>query len=407
MTTSKNAAGSAKKTTLKSHIIRNTTTNTEKSLGDASYSVVAWAEDVLELNTVQNLRSYTGEYNPRTRTKTHKAIANTLRNNPERFGQRNGGFTITCSSVNVSSEKNQIIMINDSLINGAQTQGELNLFFKELEELVESSGDKQIEVKIEIMVVTDPDEIPEIAISRNTINQVKNISQAGARGQLNELSEVMKSYDKNWIIETSESDRELANATIDTVKLLQVTRLMTPDHILSPNKEITASEILKPYKSAASCLDNFCFWQATKDNDPEAKAKYEATLSLAPKAWSEYEHWNSHPKWKGTGIQETYKTSKKRVCKKDKSGNVISCSNGLLFPVLGAIKHFTKKLPTGEWVIDKHEAFDPERMTKTAVRILHSDYQYDPMIMGRSVGAYSVLGEYPSAMIDILGLGDK
>ena len=70
------------------------------------------------------------------------------------------------------------------------------------------------------------------------------------------------------------------------------------------------------------------------------------------------------------------------------------------------MKHFVRQLPSGEWVFTKHDAFDPERMTKTAVRLLHNDYQYDPMIMGRSIGAYSALSEYPSAMIDILGLGD-
>jgi hypothetical protein len=307
--------------------------------------------------------------------------------------------------VKVNSEKNEIELIDASLINGAQTQGEIKLFFEELEQETEVTGLKEVEVKLEILVVTDKDEVAEIAIARNTTNPVQTISQAGARGQLDELKKSMASFNPEWIIETSETDKGLPSTTIDTVKLLQVTRLMTPDHIISPNKEITASEILRPYKSAATCLENFCLWQQTKDSDEEARAKYEFTISLAPKAWAEYEHWNSHPDWIGTGIQETYNTSKKRVCKKNKSGRkVISCSHGLLFPVLGAMKHFVKKLPSGEWVIDKHEAFDPTRITKTAVRLLHNDYQYDPMIMGRSVGAYSAISEYPSAMIDILGL---
>ena len=211
----------------------------------------------------------------------------------------------------------------------------------------------------------------------------------------------MSDHNPNWIIETSESDKNLSNTTIDTVKLLQVTRLMTPDSILSPNKEISASEVLKSYKSASSCLANFCSWQENKNTDPEAKAKYDCTVSLAPKAWEEYEYWNSKLKW--PGIQETYKTSNRRVCKKNSSGVVESMSHGVLFPVLGSIKNFVKQDPSGDWLIDKHSSFDPLRMTKTAVRLLHNDYGYDPMIMGRAIGSYSALNEYPSAMIDILG----
>ena len=412
----KNAVGSVKKTpvsssvsksTIKSHVIRNTTSLSEKDLGDSSYNCVCYAEDLLELNTVKNLRTYIGEYSSKRRNKTHKAIARTLEDNPKRFPQRSQGLTITCTKAEVNSEKNQITVFNESLINGAQTQGELRRFFDELdalEDAVDSTGRKQIEVKIEILCVTSSeDEISEIAIARNDVTPVKSISQAGARKQLDDLKDSMLKHNDNWIIETSETDKDSSNSTIDTTLLLQVIRLLTPDSVRSPDKEVTPSEILRPYKSAANCLEDFCSWQIEKDTDQIAKEKYDFVVSIAPKAWAEYQHWMSHPKWTGTGIQESYKTSKKRVCKK-KNGKVISCSNGLVFPILNAIKHFVKKDSKGEWIIDKHDAFDPSRMTKTAVRLLHNDYDYDPMTMGRAIGSYSALSEYPSAMIDILGL---
>lgn len=403
MTISNNAGGSGQKTKLKSHIIRNTTTLSEKKLGDSSYHVVAWAEDVLALNTDRNLRTYTGTYNPKTRTRTHKAIADTIRNHPDRFGQRNGGLTVSCSAVQINQDRGSILFTDVSLINGAQSQGELKLFFDELEDAIEEQGFQQIEVKIEVLVIQDSEEETEVAISRNTTDPVKTISQAGARNQLNDLAQSMIDHNPNWKIETSESDKNIGSTTIDTIKLLQVTRLMTPDSILSPNKEITASEVLKSYKSAASCLANFCSWQENKDTDPEAKAKYECTISLAPKAWEEYEYWNSTLKW--DRIQETYKSSKKRVCKKNSSGVVLQMSHGVLFPVLSAIKNFVVEESPGNWQIRKHSSFDASRMTKTAVRLLHNDYAYDPMIMGRAIGSYSALNEYPSAMVDILGLG--
>ena len=134
MTTINNAGGSVQKTNvdtvIKSHIIRKTTTLSEKKLGDDSYHAVVWAEDILGLDTVRNLRTYTGEYKPKSRTKTNKATGDTIRNVPERFGQRNGGLTVSCSAVKVNQDKGILTLTNASLINGAQTQGELNLFLK-------------------------------------------------------------------------------------------------------------------------------------------------------------------------------------------------------------------------------------------------------------------------------------
>ena len=153
MSSNNNAGSSVKKTKLKSHLIRNTTTLSEKSLGDSSYHVVCWAEDILLLDTVRNLRTYTGVYNPRTRTKTHKAIADTIRNHPDRFGQRNGGLTVSCSLAKVSQEKDELSLTGASLINGAQSQGELQLFFDGLEEAIEERGTKQVEVKVEVLCI--------------------------------------------------------------------------------------------------------------------------------------------------------------------------------------------------------------------------------------------------------------
>ena len=401
MTTTINTGGSVQKTKINCHVIRNTSSNSEKSLGLTSLTCVSFAKDILHLNTDKNLRDWTGEHNPRTRNKNHKAIERTLKTNPGMFPQYNGGLTVTCSSANVNVDKGEVTLIDASLINGAQTQGEINLYFKDLAELGEDLGG-DIEVKLEILVNPDEQEVAEIAIARNSTTPVKKISQAGARKQLEELKQAMLDHNSNWVIETSESDRDLANANIDTVKLLQVTRLMTPDHIISPNSEISASEILRPYKSASSCLETFCTWQESKDSDPVLKLMYETTLSLAPKAWAEYEYWNAHPKWKGTGIQETYKTSKKRVCKKDSRGNVISCSHGLLFPVLSSMKNFAKQDTSGDWFIDKYERFRPEKLLKTAVRILHGDFEYDPMIMGRSISSYITLNGYPETLVDVI-----
>jgi hypothetical protein len=413
MSNNNNAVSSAsKKTKLKTDLIRNTSTRSEKDHGRASYTAVVSSKEILKVNTDKNLRIHIGEYNPKRRNHVHKAMADTIRNKHDLFPQLNGGCVIVASDIKINNDTGDITLTDESLINGAQTQGEIKLYYKELNDQAEEEGEEnpvhpEFDVKVEILINDEPSEVAEIAIARNTQTPVKTISMAGARGQLDELFNRMNSFSSNYRIEKSETDQqdESSNANISTAFLLQICRLLTPTELLtSDERGKTASEVLKPYKNAAQCLSDFCSWQNEKDTDARSKALYEFTVEIAPFAWQEYNTWRSHPKWIGTGLQTKYKTSNKKIGTKTSTGWKDIC-NGLLFPVIHCLANFVIKDDAGTWIISKPELFDEARVLNKAVEILTgTDYYYDPMAMGRGIGAYQTLNEYPKTLVEVLSL---
>ena len=411
MSNNNNAVSSAsKKTKYQTLLIRNTSTPSEKRLGDASYTAVFNARELLKMGTKKNLRSFIGEHNPRMRNHTHKAIEDTIKNKPDYFPKFNGGCVVIASEIKINNESGEITLTDESLINGAQTQGEIARYYAELALAAQEAEEEfptfpDFDVKAEIIIEQDEDMVAEIAIARNDSTPVKKISMAGARGQLDGLYNRMNSFNSNYRIEKSETDKSDAdvNSNITTAFLLQIIRLFTPATIImGKGKEKNASEMLKPYKNSAQCLADFCEWERTKDTNPKSNAMYEFTIQMAPYAWEEYLLWNSHRQWTGTGLQTYYKGSQKKIGTK-KGNRWIDICNGLLFPVLQCLSNFVAQDASGDWKIDKPEIFDEARVLKKAVEILTgNDYYYDPMQMGRGIGAYSTLDEYPRTLAEVI-----
>ena len=384
------------KITLKAHVIRNTTSRGEKAHGLSHYQLVSFGNDVLDLCNDINLRDYTGEWKPNTRTPVHKGIERTLKDAPHLMPQRNSGMRVTCSEIEVNSEKGEVILSDAGIANGAQTQGELNKFYQEIK--AEAGETPSVEVQVEICVNPDRAERDEIAITSNYTNPVKAVSKAGKRGQLVDLDKSMR--DNNFAgIQMRESDphKPQNEPLIDSVLLLQLARLFTPHDILYPDRKIPNGADAKAYRSANACLKEFTSWWEEKDNDPAAKRKYEATLKLAPIAYEQYLRFNQHPGWIGTGIQDVYETSGKRLCTKNKSkSKVLDVANGMLFPVLSGLKYFVEE-KNGEFKYNppsSSDIFDEQQILIDAIKGF-GDYGYDPAFFGRSVNAYALCSKYP------------
>ena len=424
----KKAGGSVQKTKksiiLKSHVMKNVTARSEKKLGLAAYTFVMYGKDILELETGENVRDYTGAYKSNSRKNVHKDLENTLRHDPDLFPQLNGGLVVTCSSINIDNANQQAELYEPGLVNGGQTQGEIGRYLylilktyegsdisdrmeipstaeireqwekakDELENQESFSGMKErFEVRVEILVNPDAEQRAEIAIARNNAIPIRPKSKAGARGQLDSLEKAMTDAGLPQL-QKRESDDILQPGHIDAVKLLQVTRLFTPDHILYPGEspEKLHGHAAKPYTSANSCLEEYCQWVDDASSNSDAKRKYEATLAIAPIAWKEYERWNRHPKFKGTKIQETYKSSNKRLCDKDKNGNVTSVRTGFLFPVLSALKHFVSQDSAGNFTYNIPATFDEQAHLRSALDDLADTTNYDPAFYGRSKSSYKM-----------------
>jgi hypothetical protein len=347
------------------------------------------------LDTKENLRAYLAEYNPKKRNRVHDAIRNTIQTEPQRFITRNSGFVIAASDIEIDDSKKTMRLTEPSILNGAQSQGEIRRWMQETfgEDGIQGNDAAPFFVRAEIIVDPEADEVVETAIARNTATPVKSISQAGARGHLEDLEVSITQVRPEIRIRKKETDENV----YDTRKILQYTRLLMP---IDVSKNDTAAEKLRAYKNPEQCLTDFSEWYDAKDRDEEARRKYEFTVQIAPHAIAEYEYWEKHEGWNGHKIWEETKKGG-RACRRDKAGRIVWVSPGLIFPILGAVSEFVEETSPGKWRISKPRIFKPAEMIARAVaqfRALNSD----PMQMGRSAGAYDALRIYPRTLVEVM-----
>lgn len=377
-------------------LVRNITSPDEALTGVKSFCVNLPVFEILKLDTKENLRNYLADYNPKKRNRVHDAIRNTIQTEPRRFITRNSGFVIGTTSIEVDDNKKTIRLMEPSILNGAQSQGEIKRWVEETygEGSQQSHEETPFYVRAEIIVDSEQDEVVETAIARNTATPVKSISQAGARGHLDELQANIKKHRPDTKIRMSETDENV----YDTRKILQYTRLLMPTDV-SQNE--TASEKLRAYKNPEQCLTDFCEWYEKRKKDILAKRKYDFTVQIAPYAIEEYEYWEHHESWNGQRIwSETEKGG--RACRRDKKTNrIVWVSPGLVFPILGAVSEFVKEKTSGVWIIDKPQIFKPAEMIARALRQFRT-VDSDPMQMGRDAGVYDALRIYPATLVEVM-----
>src|SRR2546425_13364728 len=160
-------------------LLRNTTSPDEQATGVKSFVANLSAHEILNLDTKENLRSYLAEYNPKKRNRVHDAIRTTIQTERQRFITRNSGFVIAASDIEVDDNKKTIRLTDPSIINGAQSQGEIRRWIEEMygQEAPLGNEEPPFFVRAEIIVDEDPDEGVETAIARNTATPVRSISQ--------------------------------------------------------------------------------------------------------------------------------------------------------------------------------------------------------------------------------------
>lgn len=381
--------------------IRNLTSPEEKESGIATYFANVPVREIDKLSTGHNLRSYIAEHNPRKRNQVHRAIRRTIVEEPQRFINRNSGVTICCSDVEVDEKSKTVLLHNASLINGAQTQGELRGFLDEINanpDLFEEMAEFHVRAEINV----DPEEgsVIETAIARNTATSVKSISQAGARGILDDLA---SNFKKHTGLEITMSETDDDPEAVDTKLLLQLCRLVLPQQFAPSQSD---AEILKPYKNKEKCLQEFSEWYrlmtdpSIDDEEREAAAqRYQFTVSIAPRVWAEYEHLSCASSWNGHRLHED--TQKRRAIRRDENKKIVWVAPGILFPMIRALSAFVTRKADGDWIIDKPKIYREEELVSRAVKQFRS-YNIDPYVMGRSVGAYEGLATYTETIVQLL-----
>ena len=160
--------------------IRDVTTKDEEANGALTYVAVLPAAEILKVGTEGNLRSYIPAHEGKKRNMVHKAIARTIRENPDRFSQMNSGFLIGASKITLEDDKKTVTLRHASVNNGAQTQGEIQLYFDECKK---SSASPRITSRCAANFDRPRCvDRTNIAVARNTATCIEAISIAGKHG---------------------------------------------------------------------------------------------------------------------------------------------------------------------------------------------------------------------------------
>ncbi|MCB1380294.1 MAG: AIPR family protein [Alphaproteobacteria bacterium] len=381
--------------TLHYHTIKSLTSPEEKSNGVQTWFANISAREVTKLGTQDNLRTYIAEHKDSKRNKVHKEIEAAILEHPDRFINRNSGVTITCTDCTIDDSKRTARLKNASIINGAQTQGELKRYFASIEQ----DDETDFPVRAEIIMEPQHEQIVEVAIARNTATSVKSVSQAGARGYLDDLHEAIQAGLPGETLQMNETDIEGLSAQA----VLQWCRTLMPAEIEPSGTKAHNM----PYKQAGKCLKDFGEWAQARKTDREAKRRYDFTVQIAVAAIQEYRFWESHAAWNGHRLHEKSKSSNGgsapkggRPVRRGSDGKINWVAPGLLFPILSALSAFVVE-KGGNWTIEKPSLFDPTQMIDRAVkqyRALDRQVAY----MGRSEAAYDALSIYTDTIATVI-----
>src|SRR5215467_15417373 len=114
------------------HTCRNISGPEDEAAGRKVYSGHAPTSSVLALEDDENVREYLvdalGKAKARP-TLVHQAIRKTLEDHPDQFSVLNGGMVIVARAAEVDDKRRVLVLKRPSIINGSQTQGELQRHF--------------------------------------------------------------------------------------------------------------------------------------------------------------------------------------------------------------------------------------------------------------------------------------
>jgi len=365
------------------------------------YVGYAPVESFFRISTDANVREYLVDAEGKKRarpTQVHLAMRETLRNNPQNFSVLNGGITLVARDIVVDDKERTAELIDPSIINGSQTQGEL-IYYHDLIDKGEIQDKFPVNVKFELVVTTDDELIGEISIARNFQNDVMTISIAGRRGQLDELERAFRKEMPNGFLRKSETD--LADDFVATEKLLQVITALIPEELWLRDQEVGNPNKVYTYSMKTKCLKDFQHvWNVAKGRadlpefpDQAArkkyieshKAVYQFFLDIAAEAWELYEKWKQHPDFRGTRIRAIEREGRE----------IADVPDGILFPILAALSAFATK-KDDKWTISPPSEFSDKDIIIAAATAYKDIANSNPWNMGKSRGCYSQLYQITS-----------
>lgn len=369
------------------HNVRNITTPEDSRNGRKVYVGQALLSSILDLPTDENVRDYLLDAEGKKRrvpTQVHRAIRDTLENQPEDFSVLNSGIVLVAREC-LLDDKNQVLNLKKpSIINGSQTQGVVKDFFGDNPDRLEDEQFKY-HVKFELIVADSDELIADISIARNFQNDVMTISIVGRLGQLDDLEKRIQKHDPNSKLKKSET--KLSDDYIKTERLIQVIAALVPQDLWVKPSEFNK---VYTYSQKSKCLKDFQeIYKNAKDssmkNHEAYKELYSFYLDIAPQAMDLYERWKSHDGFRGTRLLAIEREGRK----------IKEVPDGIIFPILASLSVFAIKNRKG-WEIKPPDAFDEKELIMSAKSVYQDIAHSNPQTMGKSKACYSGLHQITS-----------
>ena len=301
-----------------------------------------------------------------------------------RLQARELGHPVTVQAGTVDEKTRTLTMIAVSIINGSQTQGEVQKY-------IDSGGDGDAaHIKFELIVIDDNDLVADISIARNFQNDVQLLSIAGRKGELDELERSLQKLDSELRLQKSESQRPNGeNDVIQTEKLLQVIAALLPPSLWWKQGDCNKTYT---YSAKATCLKDFRkIHDGSQDNASPFKAVYEYYLDIAPVAWKTYLRWKSHQGFQGTGLRSIERDGRE----------IVDVPDGIIFPILASLSTFVVKTSDG-WVLKQPPQLADEKLIGVAKQAYQEIAKHKPEIMGKTKACYSQLETITSIYKELL-----
>jgi hypothetical protein len=340
---------------------------------------------VLDLPTNENVRGYLVEAEGkqrRTPTQVHRAIRETLMERPDCFSVLNGGVVVVARDSELDEKEKTLKLLEPSIVNGSQTQGVIKDFVDE------QGNGRDIHVKFELIVTSDDDLIADVSISRNFQNDVRSLSIAGRKGQLDELEQSLQKTFSDFKLQKSETQLPAEdNEYLQTEKLLQVIAALVPEQLWWKQTEFNKTYT---YQAKAGCLKDFQeIYKGAKDSgNPkhlQYREVYQFFLDIAGQAWQLYKRWKAHQGFAGTGLRSIERDGRE----------IVEVPDGIIFPILSSLANFAVKTKTG-WKIQMPKELDDGELIQAAKRAYMEIAKSKPEIMGKTKACYSALEQITS-----------
>jgi AIPR protein len=350
------------------------------------YCGVIRSDQLAGLNCSENVREYLGldeDGNKRKSTAVNLAIKETLENKRDLFQMLNAGVVIVARAATINDDsKKEANLLNPSIINGAQTKGVIEEFFKD------NPDDKDYpSVNFELIVVNDDDEtnlVGEISVARNFQNKVSPLSIYGTQGHFDKLEEAMRRFDSTIKLRRRETD--FSDEFIDTEKLIQVVTAFIPKEIpvpsADPNKK-SATTIYRvyAYSQRSRCLKDFAEMMEDPRRWKDAKDLF---LDIALDAWQLYLRLKKEQSFSRLECVKGTNDGGKKIVAAD------GVPDGIVFPMLSALSRFVRETSKG-WKLDIPKNFPWKALFDQAYIQETTTAGFNPQTMGKSADCYVAL----------------